>query len=148
LDFLFEVREIENDVSFIRNYLTRELVEDLNLFNYRKIGAHWQVTDIEWEKVRDNLVRQLVHGGHPRILAIGGDHEGKRGLYLKHAHEGLDLDLAYLEKTLAHVQYIWGKSAYLETMIDGKKVVFECQNGTVSRKFPVKSQERAELKLD
>ncbi|NMA70226.1 MAG: SpoVR family protein, partial [Desulfitobacterium sp.] len=54
---LFEVREIENDVSFIRNYLNKDLVEELNLFNYRKIGAHWQVTGTAWEHVRDNLVR-------------------------------------------------------------------------------------------
>lgn len=142
LDFLFEVREIENDVSFIRNYLTRDLVEELNLFNYRKIGAHWQVTDTEWEKVRDNLVRQLVHGGHPRILAIDGDYEGKRGLYLKHVHEGLDLEQVYLEKTLLFVQSLWGKVVYLETILDYKKVLFECQNSMVSRKSLSRHQER------
>lgn len=142
--FLFEVREVENDLSFIRNYLTRDLVEKLNLFNYRKIGAHWQVTDTEWEKVRDNLVKQLVNGGHPRILAVDGDYEGKRGLYLKHAHEGLDLDVVYLEKTLSLVQSLWGRSVTLETILDGKKVLFECQNGMVSRKHLTKQQERAE----
>jgi stage V sporulation protein R len=145
LDFLFEVREVENDISFIRNYLDRDLVEKLNLFNYRKIGAHWQVTDTEWEKVRDNLVKQLVHGGHPRIIVLDGDYEGKRGLYLKHAHEGLDLDVVYLEKTLTLVQSLWGKGVYLETMLDGKKVLFECQNGMVSRKIVSKQNERAEV---
>lgn len=144
LDYLFEVREIENDVSFIRNYLTRDLVEELNLFNYRKIGAHWQVTDTQWEKVRDNLVRQLVCGGHPRILAIEGDYEGKRGLYLKHVHEGLDLEQVYLEKTLLFVQNLWGKEVYLETFLEGKKVLFECQNSMVSRKSLSKHQERGE----
>lgn len=143
-EFLFEVREVENDLSFIRNYLTRDLVEKFNLFNYRKIGAHWQVTETEWEKVRDNLVQHLVNGGHPRILAVNADYEGKRGLYLKHAHEGLDLDIVYLEKTLMYVQSLWGKGVYLETTIDGKKVLFECQNGMVSRKQLPKKQERAE----
>jgi stage V sporulation protein R len=141
-EFLFEVREVENDLSFIRNYLTRDLVEKLNLFNYRKIGAHWQVTETEWEKVRDNLVKQLVDGGHPRILALDEDYEGKRGLYLKHAHEGLDLDVVYLEKTLIHVQSLWGKTVYLETLLDGKRVLFECQKGMVSRKHVPKQQER------
>lgn len=143
-EFLFDIREAENDVSFIRNYLNRDLVEKLNLFNYRKIGAHWQVTDTEWEKVRDTLVKQLVHGGHPRILAVDGDYEGKRGLYLKHAHEGLDLDIVYLEKTLTLVQSLWGRVVYLETILDGKKVLFECQNGMVSRKHLSKQQERSE----
>lgn len=134
LETLFEIREVENDVSFVRNYLNQQLVEELNLFNYRKVGAHWQVTDTAWEKVRENLVKQLVHGGHPRILIMDGDYEGKGGLYLEHAHEGLDLDLVYLEKTLQLLQSLWGKGAYLETVVDGKKVLFECNHNGISRK--------------
>lgn len=134
LEYLFEVREVENDVSFIRNYLDRELVDKLNLFNYRKVGANWQVTETEWEKVRNNLVQQLVNGGHPKIVVEDGDYEGKRTLYLRHAHEGQDLDIVYLEKTLLLVQSLWGKAVALETVIDGKKILFECQNSSVSRK--------------
>ncbi|KUO76156.1 MAG: stage V sporulation protein R [Desulfosporosinus sp. BRH_c37] len=131
---LFEIRESENDLSFIRNYLTRELVEELNLFNFRKVGAHWQVTENEWEKVRDNLVQQLINGGHPRIVVLEGDYEGKGGLYLKHRHEGIDLDIVYLEKTLALVQFLWGKAVTLETIVDTKKVVYESFDGLVSRR--------------
>lgn len=134
MEFLFEVRETENDVSFIRNYLDRDLIDKLNLFSFRKVGAHWQVTDTAWEKVRNTLVQQLVNGGHPKILAIDGDYEGKHILYLRHAHEGIDLDIVYLERTLLLVQKLWGKAAMLETMIDGKKVLFESHNGSVSRK--------------
>ena len=131
---IFELRETENDLSFIRNHLNRELVEELNLFNFRKVGAHWQVTENEWEKVRDNLVQQLVNGGHPQIVVLEGDYEGKGGLYLKHRHEGVDLDIVYLEKTLNLVQYLWGKSVALETVIDTKKVIYECTNGSVSHR--------------
>lgn len=134
LNELFELRETENDLSFIRNHLTRELVEELNLFNFRKIGAHWQVTENEWEKVRDNLVQQLINGGHPRIVVLEGDYEGKGGLYLKHRHEGIDLDTVYLEKTLSLVQFLWGKAVALETVVDTKKVIYESFNGLVSRR--------------
>ncbi|MDI6878129.1 MAG: SpoVR family protein [Desulfitobacteriaceae bacterium] len=133
LESLFELRETENDLSFVRNYLNRELVEDLNLFNFRKVGAHWQVAETDWERVRDNLVQGLEHGGHPRIVAVDGDYEGKGALKMRHCHEGLDLDLVYLEKTLALVQYLWGKPIYLETVYDSKKVLFECNNGLVTR---------------
>jgi len=138
LNELFELREAENDLSFIRNNLTSELVEELNLFNFRKVGVHWQVTENEWEKVRDNLVQQLVHGGNPRIVVLEGDHEGKGGLYLQHRHEGVDLDIVYLEKTLNLVQFLWGKLVCLETILDTKKVVFECFNGLVSRRQEVR----------
>ncbi|MGI6119517.1 MAG: SpoVR family protein [Desulfosporosinus sp.] len=131
---LFELREVENDLSFIRNHLTRELVEELNLFNFRRIGAHWEVTEIEWEKVRDNLVQQLVNGGHPRIVVVEGDYEGKGGLYLRHRHEGIDLDIPYLEKTLALVEFLWGKAVALETVVDTKKILYESSNGLISLK--------------
>jgi|SRR5680860_60496 len=131
---LFELRETENDLSFIRNHLTRELVEELNLFNFRKVGGHWQVTENEWEKVRDNLVQQLINGGHPRIVVLEGDYEGKGGLYLKHLHEGIDLDIIYLEKTLTLVQFLWGKAVALETVVDTKKVIYESFNELVSRR--------------
>ncbi|TGE32368.1 SpoVR family protein [Desulfosporosinus sp. Sb-LF] len=136
LDDLFELRETENDLSFIRNHLNRDLVEELNLFNFRKVGAQWQVSEIEWEKVRDNLVQQLVNGGHPSIVVLEGDYEGKGGLYLKHRHEGVDLDIVYLEKTLTLVQFLWGKSVSFETIVDTKKVIFECYNGLISRRQP------------
>jgi len=141
LNELFELREAENDLSFIRNNLTRELVEELNLFNFRKVGVNWQVTENEWEKVRDNLVQQLVHGGHPRIVVLEGDYEGKGGLYLQHRHEGVDLDIVYLEKTLKLVQFLWGKSVCIETVVDTKKVTFECFNGLVSRRQEAKDGE-------
>ncbi|MFZ3101343.1 MAG: SpoVR family protein [Desulfitobacteriaceae bacterium] len=131
---LFEIREAENDVSFIRNYLNQDLVEELNLFNFRKNGAQWQVTDTSWEKVRDNLACQLVRGGNPTIVVTNGDYNDKGGLLLRHCHEGLDLDLNYLEKTLVHVQYLWGKSIQLETIIDSKKILFECQNSQVTKR--------------
>lgn len=133
-DELFEIRETENDLSFIRNHLNRDLVEELNLFNFRKVGAHWQVTANEWEKVRDNLVQQLTNGGHPRIVVVEGDYEGKGSLYLKHRHEGIDLDITYLEKTLTLVQFLWGKAVALETVVDTKKVIYEAFNGLVNRR--------------
>ena len=141
LDYLWDLRETENDLSFIRNHLTRELVEELNLFNFRKVGAHWQVTDIEWEKVRENLVQQLINGGNPRIVVLEGDYDGKGSLYLKHRHEGIDLDIIYLEKTLTLVQFLWGKPTVLETIVDAQKVIFECANGLVSRRKAPKAAE-------
>src|SRR5690606_28239494 len=113
--------------------------------NYRKVGAHWQVTDTAWEKVRDNLVKQLEHGGNPRIMIMDGDYEGKGGLYLAHAHEGVDLDIVYLEKTLLLLQPLWGKGVYLETKVDGKKVLFECTNNTITRKSIAKQTEKGNL---
>jgi len=133
LEYLFELREIENDLSFVRNHLTRELVEELNLFSYRKVGSHWQVSETEWEKVRDDFVGRLVHSGNPRIVVLEREMDGKNCLILKHCHEGVDLDIVYLEKTLALVQYLWGQTVKLETIVDTKKVIFECRDGLITK---------------
>ena len=132
---IFEVRETENDISFIRNYLTNKLVEDLDMYLYKKVGHDWKVVDKDWEKVRDGLVKSLYNCGYPYIVVENGDF-GKRGeLYLKHAHEGADLDVFYVEKTMPHVFAIWGRPVHLETSVDGKGVLFTYNGEKVSKKF-------------
>lgn len=132
---IFEVRETENDLSFIRNYLTKELVEDLDLYMFKKVGYDWKVVDKDWEKVRDGIVASLYNCGLPYIVVENGDF-GKRGeLYLRHVHEGKDLDIYYLERTLPHVFKIWGRTTHLETTVDGKKVLFIFNGEKISKKF-------------
>lgn len=54
---IFEVRELDNDVSFLRNYLTESLCEELDLFVYQLVDEEeWTVTEKRWERVRDQLV--------------------------------------------------------------------------------------------
>jgi stage V sporulation protein R len=46
---MFEVREFDSDTSFIRSYLTKQLVEDLDLYVFEKKGSEWKITDKAWE---------------------------------------------------------------------------------------------------
>jgi stage V sporulation protein R len=112
---LFEVRETECDVSLIRNYLTEELVNDLDLYVYERVGDELVVTDKSWESVRDRLVTRLSTHGIPVIRAADGDYNGNLELYLQHSWDGQPLDLNYAQKTLEHVQRLWGRRVWLET---------------------------------
>jgi len=132
---LFEVRETESDLSFLRNYLTAELVEDLDLYVYEKKGTEWLITDKSWESVRDRLVESKVNGGFPYIVVKDGDYGGAGELLLSHAYEGVELDLKYVERTLPHVARLWGKPVHLETMVEDKELVFRCDGKSVSRIF-------------
>ncbi|MBI3976699.1 MAG: SpoVR family protein [Chloroflexi bacterium] len=120
---IFEVREIENDVSLLRNYLTRELVDDLDLYLYRLEGNDWVIVEKNWEKVRDNLVHTMTNFGYPYIVVEDADYHRARELLLHHLHEGLDLDVGYAEKTLRYVYRLWGRPVHLETIRDGDRVV-------------------------
>ncbi|SET22223.1 stage V sporulation protein R [Oceanobacillus limi] len=42
---IFEVREIESDISFIRNYLTKDLVKQEDMYLFEKQGEYYRVTD-------------------------------------------------------------------------------------------------------
>lgn len=123
-DKLFEVREIENDVSLLRNYLTEDLVEELDLFVFQLVdGEEWTVTEKNWERVRDQLVANMTNFGFPYIEVTDGDYHGNRELYLMHRFEGTELDMRYARKTLEKVQMLWGRPVYLETVVDDEPSV-------------------------
>jgi stage V sporulation protein R len=121
---IFEVREIENDVSFLRNYLTEELCEELDLFVYELIEEEqWTITEKRWQRVRDQLVANMTNFGFPYLQVEDGDYNGNRELYLKHCHEGTDLDMRYARKALEHVHTLWGRPVHLETVLDEETIV-------------------------
>jgi stage V sporulation protein R len=121
---MFEVRELDNDISFLRNYLTEQLCEELDLFVYELLDdEEWTVTEKKWERVRNQLVGNMTNFGFPYIEVADGDYDDNRELYLKHKHEGVDLDVKYARKTLEYVQKLWGRQVHIETVLDGEPVV-------------------------
>ncbi|MFC4770347.1 SpoVR family protein, partial [Effusibacillus consociatus] len=110
---MFEIREVESDISFLRNYLTKDLVEELDLYLYQKVGNEWKIVEKDWEKVRDQLCAARVNGGFPVLLVQDGDYLRNGELYIKHEYEGVELDVKYLEKTLPYVHRLWGRPVHI-----------------------------------
>lgn len=116
---LLEVRETENDISLLRNYLTENLCEELDLFVYELVDEEeWTVTDKRWERVRDQLVANLTNFGYPYIEVADGDYDGNLELLLRHRYEGSELDLKYARKVLEYVHKLWGRPVHLDTIIE------------------------------
>jgi stage V sporulation protein R len=121
---IFEVRELDNDVSFLRNYLTEDLCEELDLFIFELVDdEEWKVTEKRWERVRDQLVANMTNFGFPYIVVADGDYNRNRELYLKHSYEGAELDTNYARKVLEYVYKLWGRPVHLETVVDEERVV-------------------------
>jgi stage V sporulation protein R len=121
---VMEVRELENDTSFLRNYLTEELCEELDLFVYQLVDEEeWTVTEKRWQRVRDQLVANMTNFGFPYIEVTDGDYDGNRELYLMHRYEGVELDMKYARKTLEYVHKLWGREVHLETVVDEEPLV-------------------------
>ncbi|TCS83606.1 SpoVR family protein [Tepidibacillus fermentans] len=132
---IFEVREVERDISFLQNYLTKENVKEMELYLYQKKGNEWVIVEKDWEKIRDQLVQAKVNGGFPYIVVENGDFLRNGELYLKHQYEGIELDIRYVEKTLPYVYQLWGKTVHLETKIEERSVLFSYDGKKVFRKF-------------
>ncbi|WP_419152225.1 SpoVR family protein [Aeribacillus alveayuensis] len=132
---IFEVREIESDISFIRNYLTKELVLREDMYLFQKQGRDYKIVEKDWEAVRDQLVSMRVNGGFPYITVNDGDYLRNGELYLKHWYEGIELDIKYLEKVLPYIYQLWGRHVHMETVIENKPVVYSYDGKTVHRKY-------------
>ncbi|MEC3883516.1 stage V sporulation protein R [Halobacillus litoralis] len=132
---MFEVREIESDQSFIRNYLTKELARREDLYLFQKQGQKYKITDKDHEAVRDQLVTMRVNGGFPYITVQDGDYVKAGELYLKHHFEDVELDVGYLEKTLPYVYQLWGRNVHIETKVEGRDVVFSYGGKKVQKKY-------------
>ena len=116
---LLEVRETENDISLLRNYLTEELCEKLDLFVYELVEEEeWTITEKRWQRVRDQLVANMTNFGYPYIEVTDGDYRGNRELLLHHRFEGAELDTRYARKVLEYVHKLWGRPVHLDTMVE------------------------------
>ncbi|MBB5148358.1 SpoVR family protein [Ureibacillus thermosphaericus] len=131
---IFEVREIESDISFIRNYLTKELVDQEDMYLFEKKGNTYQITDKDYENIRDQLVSMRVNGGFPYIVVKDGDYLRNGELYLKHCYEGMELDPHYLENVLPYIYQLWGRSVHLETVVENKPILYSYDGKRNTRK--------------
>ncbi|SPT92982.1 stage V sporulation protein R [Bacillus tequilensis] len=132
---MFEVREIESDISFIRNYLTKDLVMREDLYLFQKQGRDYKIVDKEWKSVRDQLVSMRVNGGFPYLTVNDGDYMKNNELYIKHWYEGIELDLKYLEKVLPYLFQLWGRSVHIESVLEDKEVMFSYDGNGVHRRY-------------
>ncbi|WP_066059449.1 SpoVR family protein [Robertmurraya korlensis] len=132
---MFEVREIESDISFLRNYLTKDLVMREDMYLFQKQGKDYKVVDKAWENVRDQLVSMRVNGGFPYLMVTDGDYMKNGELYIKHGYEGIELDIKYLEKVMPYIHQLWGRSIHMETVIEGKNMLYTYDGKSIHRKY-------------
>lgn len=132
---LFEIRELDSDISFLRNYLTKDFVEKEDLYIFQKQGSDYKVIDKDWEQVREQLIASRLNGGFPYLTVQDGDYMKNGELHIKHHYEGTELDVRYLEKTLPYICKLWGRAVHLETMVEDKPCMFTCHDSKVSKKL-------------
>jgi stage V sporulation protein R len=132
---MFEVREVESDISFLRNYLNKDLVMREDMYLFQKQGREYKVVDKAWEQVRDQLVSMRVNGGFPYLNVIDGDYLKNGELYIQHGFEGIELDIKYLEKVLPYIHQLWGRKCHIETIVEGRAMLYTYDGKGIHRKY-------------
>jgi len=143
----------DDDISFVNNYLTRELCEDMELFVYGYEGIEDDpeyddviIKDRELQKVKEVLVGRLHNGGAPLITIR---HADESGLYMNHdsKQDPMPLDPLYTRKTMEYMFKVWKRPVILAThdekgnpvryVADKKGVTEEAkgEDGSTSVKF-------------
>lgn len=129
MEKIFEVRALERDESFIRRYLTKELCEELNLFEYVKRNTNYEITEVSddqgWRQIRNTLSSSCGMGMIPHIRVIDMSKSDKT-LTLEHVYDGRELQLDYTKETLKYMVDLWKHKVCLKTVVRGKEVLVTC----------------------
>ncbi|MBX7138958.1 MAG: SpoVR family protein [Oligoflexia bacterium] len=122
---IFEVRESDRDTSFLRRFLTVDIMRELELFQHEKRGQDRVITKVSdeenWAEVKETLIKNVGTGSIPVIKIEDADFGSQRTLYLRHYHDGRDLLLEYAEHTLKHAKALWEREVVLETVLNSKR---------------------------
>ena len=119
---LARIRSVERDASFIRNYLTYEIANDCNLFEFEEEERYYIISEVSnaegWRNVRNTLANNVGVGSIPNIM-VEDVQRGDRTLVLKHVYDGRELQLSYATETLKYIQTLWGGKVMLKTQLTG-----------------------------
>ena len=116
------IREVHNDITFLRFYMDEEFMRDNNYFSYSfdKCKHGSVVDDISdsegCENVRDEMIKNV---GLNRLPVVFVDELEKDGtLSLVHEHDGRDIELNYARKVFEFIETLWGDNVKLITIVE------------------------------
>jgi stage V sporulation protein R len=115
---LLEVRESNNDVTFIDEFLTQEFVDanDYFAYEYSQTRGDYRASSTDAEDVKKKLLLRFTNLGKPTIGVYDANHENRGELLLCHEYNGVMLDRKNAEATLERVFELWGRPVVLHTI--------------------------------
>jgi stage V sporulation protein R len=119
------VRETHDDESFLRKYLDEEMCTKLNLFSYSfgRSTSRYAIDDVSdkegWKSVKKALISNTGINSVPVVL-VEGINKKMNTLYLKHEHDGRDLELSYATRVYDNILRLWGDDVVFTSIIEGE----------------------------
>jgi len=129
-EYIKTVRATERDASFIRRFLTMELAQELDLFEYMRRGKNLVVTEIADEegfiKIRETLAGKTGLGLVPQIKVTEVTRE--RTLVLEHDFDGREIELEYAQKTVENLAHLWKHKVIFKTTVNRQPLVIKAES--------------------
>jgi stage V sporulation protein R len=117
LEKIFEVRTIYNDLTFIDEFFTKDLIERMMAYTvkYDKDSNGWYIDSRAFDRVRETILFQLTNCGQPVMEIINANYNNRSELYILHKFEGIGLDMAWAEGAMRSLLKIWKRPVHVET---------------------------------
>jgi stage V sporulation protein R len=117
VDAARQIMREDDDFSFLRNHLTRDIATEMGLFRFqRQQNGQVKVVAGDIEALQESLLMNKFNFGAPRIAVT--EVRGDGTLVLQHDSQldgrGLDADRA--RKVLAYVKRVWRRPVLLNTI--------------------------------
>lgn len=115
-EYARQVVHEEDDFGFVRNFLTEELAEELELFGYRaRRNGSIEVVDFDINELRETILAPKFNFGAPTITVKGVRVDGTLELAHEYDTDGRGLDLERAHKVLDYVHRVWRRPVDLLT---------------------------------
>lgn len=111
-----QIRNDEDDFGFIRNFLTEQLAEKLELFVYESDQEGGiRIAEKDIHAIREAILAPKFNYGAPRVGVRAMHIDGSVELLHDYQSDGRGLDLPRAEKVLDYVAQIWRRPVSLQT---------------------------------
>jgi stage V sporulation protein R len=124
---MFEVLRSYTDWFFMADFLTVDLVHDMNLYVYVVREGHHSIdlvrTKHDAQQIKDLIVGSFAHSQIPAINITNINYADSGVLYLRHEFSGAELQMKYATETLKHLVNVWGRPVILDTYVQKKHVL-------------------------
>ena len=126
---MLEIIRSHTDWFFMQNFLTPELINDLQLYIYVKqdglFTEDWVITKQESKKIAKMIIMSFAHSSIPTVEINNGNFKDKGFLFLEHKWSGVGLEPKYCTETMKHIFNLWGSSIFIKTKQNKKDIIYE-----------------------
>jgi stage V sporulation protein R len=117
IDAARQIMREDDDFSFLRNHLTREIATEMGLFRFqRQQSGQVKVVAGDIEALQESLLTDKFNFGAPRISVVEVRSDGTLVLEHDSQLDGRGLDAERACKVLAYVKRVWRRPVLLKTV--------------------------------